>query len=138
MPQFLLFPRYPDPITRKMVGLTFLSPQCSASPPRWVCRQRSPAPGSLRGSFPRGGPPGWTVSSPWWSSCARGGETEAGAWGLPRPPLLPQADSRCWMRPHRSGRELGLLPAPRPWHSRSRSDAKVHIDGQLQPGVGDE
>lgn len=53
------------------MGLTCPSPQCCAPPPGWVCSQRSPAPGSLQGSSPRGGLPGWTASSPWWSSCAR-------------------------------------------------------------------
>lgn len=143
VPQFLLFPCYLDPIRRKTAGSTFPSPRCSASPPCWFCSQRSPSPGFLQGSFPRGGPTGWTISSPWWSSCAREGEAEAGARGLlPVPlapdPLLPQADGGCWMRPHRSGWELELLPAPQPQHSRGGCDAEVHIDAQPQPGVRDE
>lgn len=56
----------------------------------------------------------------------------------PRPPLLPQADSSCWMRPRRSIQELGLLPALRHWHSRGGCDAEVHIAAQPQPGVRDE
>lgn len=78
------------------MGLTCPTPQCSAPPPGWVCSQRSPAPGSLRGSSPRGALPGWTASSPWWWSCA-GEERRRLELGLELLATLPQGHPcSCW------------------------------------------
>lgn len=104
----------------KTAGSTFLCPRCSAAPPRWVCRQRSQASGSPRGSFPGAGRPGWTVAWPWcWSCAGRGGD-----WGRGSPrPILP-----------------GTLAAavPRPRHSRCGGDIQVHVNAEPQAGIRDE
>lgn len=66
----------------------------------------------------------------------QGGEEKAGAGGCswphsPRPPLLLQV--LCDF-----SQELGLVPARQPRHSRGRCEAKVHLDAQPHPSVGDQ
>lgn len=66
----------------------------------------------------------------------QGGEEEAGAGNAPghtplRPPLLLQV-------PCHFSQELGLVPARQPQHSRGRCDAKIHLDAQPHPSVGDQ